>query len=304
MRYVIGDVHGCFQEMQQLIRRIEEKDRYARFIFVGDFIDRGPAVMETLEWAMKHVTKSGKYRSVLGNHEQMVIDWFQAYQQWYADPQAFYGYMPQPTYDFLERLQERGLYEPEKIRPYIDFMKTLPYQITAHVRGAGGGRVTYDIVHAWVPPDGSGPEESDTYIWERVRNETGNDENDHVIIHGHTPTPLERRNKSRKYDIPGMITYRKQAVNLDGGCVFAPSEPQVPCMLCAICLETLEEIYSDTIRGRLAGRTGAAEERIEHYETKYARRDQNPFRQEILQRLRHSGDEAGKGLDGRCAGLF
>lgn len=52
MHYAIGDVHGCYDELMALLKTIEERDADARYIFVGDFIDRGPKVWETLMWAM------------------------------------------------------------------------------------------------------------------------------------------------------------------------------------------------------------------------------------------------------------
>lgn len=44
MHYCIGDIHGCFDEMLLLIQKIENTDKDAEFIFLGDFIDRGPKV--------------------------------------------------------------------------------------------------------------------------------------------------------------------------------------------------------------------------------------------------------------------
>lgn len=48
MHYVIGDVHGCYDEMTALLAKIESMDPEAEIWFVGDFIDRGPKVWETL----------------------------------------------------------------------------------------------------------------------------------------------------------------------------------------------------------------------------------------------------------------
>ncbi len=47
-----------------------------------------------------------------------------------------------------------------------------------------------------------------------------------------------------------MISYRRNMINLDGGCVFYENFAQFPCMLCALCLETLEEIYPWTVEER------------------------------------------------------
>ena len=40
MHYAIGDVHGCYQAMIKLIRKIEREDADAQFILIGDVIDR------------------------------------------------------------------------------------------------------------------------------------------------------------------------------------------------------------------------------------------------------------------------
>lgn len=51
---------------------------------------------------------------------------------------------------------------------------------------------------------------------------------------------------------PGFINYRDNAINEYGGCVFINGYwDQGPCMLCAICLETLEEIYPYDWRDRI-----------------------------------------------------
>ena len=49
MHYVIGDIHGCYQDMIALLNKIESQDQDAQIIFVGDFIDRGPDVDKVLE---------------------------------------------------------------------------------------------------------------------------------------------------------------------------------------------------------------------------------------------------------------
>ena len=46
MHYVIGDIHGCYQDMMALLNKIESQDQDAQIIFVGDFIDRGPDVVK------------------------------------------------------------------------------------------------------------------------------------------------------------------------------------------------------------------------------------------------------------------
>ena len=288
MHYVIGDVHGCFKDLMKLLDKIEEKDKAARFIFVGDFIDRGPDVWETLEWAKGHVTKTGKYRSVMGNHEKMIIEWYPDFCRWY-EKRKDRAPVPMPMYDFLERVIEQEKDTPECLRPYVDFFRTLPLQITVRVPGKGRKRITYDIVHAFVPPRGTHKRKQEAfYLWDREKGFEGNFENDHVIVHGHTPTVIECSYVPGT--IPGMISYRRNAVNVDGGCVFAPNHPESPCMLCALCLENLEEIYPYTLEERMQMQLPDASESIREALTEQVKKEHQEYlrdgsRAEILRRL-------------------
>ena len=42
--YAIGDIHGCLDKLRSLLLRCEKHadGRPAAFVFVGDYIDRGP----------------------------------------------------------------------------------------------------------------------------------------------------------------------------------------------------------------------------------------------------------------------
>lgn len=65
-KFIIGDVHGCFDTLQALIKKLP-KD--ADLVFVGDLIDRGTKSKEVVEFV-----KSNGYDCVMGNHEKMAID--------------------------------------------------------------------------------------------------------------------------------------------------------------------------------------------------------------------------------------
>src|SRR5262249_5011320 len=81
---IIGDVHGCFDELVELLTLLgysmvpQEGDRAHRFavkhaegrrlILLGDLVDRGPKVPETLGLAMSAV-EAGIGRCVPGNHD-------------------------------------------------------------------------------------------------------------------------------------------------------------------------------------------------------------------------------------------
>jgi predicted MPP superfamily phosphohydrolase len=72
---VIGDIHGHAEELRTLLRQLGYEERNGGYvaegrnaIFVGDFIDRGPAIREVLQIARAMVSRNGAY-AVLGNHE-------------------------------------------------------------------------------------------------------------------------------------------------------------------------------------------------------------------------------------------
>ena len=135
MHYVIGDVHGCFDEMMILINKIEEKDENARFIFVGDLIDRGPKVMSVLNWAMANITQDGKYQSVMGNHEAGVIEWYHEFLVWWKEREAGEDSMPMPEthYDFSQIMEGMNMLTPEKLQPIIHFFTSLSYSKTIEI---------------------------------------------------------------------------------------------------------------------------------------------------------------------------
>lgn len=68
--YVIGDVQGCFTELQQLIDLIQFDEACDKLIFVGDLVNRGPDSLKVLQWVFsnQHCTLT-----VLGNHDLHLI---------------------------------------------------------------------------------------------------------------------------------------------------------------------------------------------------------------------------------------
>ena len=67
--FVVGDVHGMFSALRELLalpRFDEDRDR---LFSVGDLIDRGPDSREALDWLAKPWL-----HAVRGNHEQLLLD--------------------------------------------------------------------------------------------------------------------------------------------------------------------------------------------------------------------------------------
>ena len=77
---VIGDVHGCADELEELLTLLGYRfvdGAYAhpegrQAIFVGDLVDRGPRVLDTVRIAQAMVERGSAY-AVPGNHDQKLV---------------------------------------------------------------------------------------------------------------------------------------------------------------------------------------------------------------------------------------
>lgn len=62
---IIGDVHGCYDELNQLLVHELRFQREDRVILLGDLVDRGPKSHEVLRFA-----EAFKFEVILGNHDE------------------------------------------------------------------------------------------------------------------------------------------------------------------------------------------------------------------------------------------
>ena len=64
--YVVGDIQGCFEPFQHLLKQVRFNPDKDRLWSTGDLINRGPQNLETLRWFYTH---RDNVTVVLGNHD-------------------------------------------------------------------------------------------------------------------------------------------------------------------------------------------------------------------------------------------
>ncbi|AAQ61727.1 symmetrical bis(5'-nucleosyl)-tetraphosphatase [Chromobacterium violaceum] len=64
--YAIGDIQGCFEPFQQLLRLIDFNPGKDTLWLTGDLVNRGPQSLEVLRWVFQH---QDQVEMVLGNHD-------------------------------------------------------------------------------------------------------------------------------------------------------------------------------------------------------------------------------------------
>jgi serine/threonine protein phosphatase 1 len=77
LTFAVGDIHGCLDKLDRLLAACEAHAgaRPARYVFLGDYIDRGPHSRGVIDVLMaKQAARPGTVVCLRGNHEQMAVD--------------------------------------------------------------------------------------------------------------------------------------------------------------------------------------------------------------------------------------
>lgn len=170
--FIVGDIHGCFEQLNKILNRKQFDPKVDRVFSVGDLVDRG----SQSELSLEYISKPW-FHPVLGNHEKMAIMYF-------------HGLINEDIYiynggEWFVKLDQIKQYE------FVQAFQELPYLIeVSSTRGKVG------IVHAECPLDDweelkHCEDESikQKCIWGRdvVRGEAdGNVRNVDIIFSGHT----------------------------------------------------------------------------------------------------------------------
>lgn len=173
LTYAIGDIHGALHKLQSLIERCERHagDRPRSFVFVGDYIDRGPASAGVIDCLLAlEARMPGGVVALMGNHEAMLLS-------------IIDGVVP--AADWLSQggmatLDSYGVADVGEIpREHVAWLRAL------RLRHDDGRRF---FVHAGVDPDRPLEQQEDyDLLW--IREPFLSDSRDYgrLIVHGHTP---------------------------------------------------------------------------------------------------------------------
>ncbi|MCA9877235.1 MAG: serine/threonine protein phosphatase [Thermomicrobiales bacterium] len=188
--FVFSDIHGCYDELMALYRQLPLQPERDRVIFLGDYIDRGPASRRVLEQVMAWQQRYPHWVFLGGNHEDMMLDalhndgrhydtYFDIAEVWFASGGAatYRSYLPAGEQrDATDLVHAREII-PEEHRAWC---ASLPL----HFEDDG-----YIYVHGGVKP-GRTPAETDPFdlIWLRDEFLESTYDWGKKIIHGHTPT--------------------------------------------------------------------------------------------------------------------
>lgn len=131
---IIGDIHGHAEALEALLTQMGYRDRMGcwrhpdrQAIFVGDFIDRGPEQLRTVNIARRMV-EGGAAMAVMGNHEFNAIAWHTPDS---ANPGEFLRPNHSPKWGDKNRKQHAAFLDevggkPDLHREIVDWFMTLP----------------------------------------------------------------------------------------------------------------------------------------------------------------------------------
>lgn len=76
---LIGDIHGYADKLKALLQKLNYTSKNGfyshpgrKVLFVGDYIDRGPKIKETLK-LVRRMVESGNAIALMGNHEYNAV---------------------------------------------------------------------------------------------------------------------------------------------------------------------------------------------------------------------------------------
>ncbi len=235
MRYVVSDIHGCYDEFKELLALIHFSENDEMYI-LGDMVDRGPKPIALLKDLM------GRYNiyPVLGNHDYMALKILKKMNVLITEENAEHHLTQEDMTGYLYWIQDGGDMTAKQFSKLDEWDKEdiLDYLSEAVLyEQVRVGEKLYILVHAGLEHFEEGKPLSEYNLSDLIFSSPDyekrlfSDENIYLVT-GHRPT----------LSIPGHekpeIYCKNGHIAIDCGCVFGGR-------LAAFCLETEEEFYVD-----------------------------------------------------------
>ena len=177
----VGDVHGQYEKLKKLMRRIKFDPAQDILVFLGDLIDRGPESLQCFDYVM-HLQKQypNSVIYLMGNHEREMLDYFDALAKAKDEldirllnrTSQWLTYGGDKTLPQLQKLGAKAL------QNRLDYARNLPLYYRAG---------DYYFCHAGVNPDVPlEQQEEKDLIWIREKFYTGYHGKETIVV-GHSP---------------------------------------------------------------------------------------------------------------------
>ena len=213
--FAIGDIHGCKGLLEKIHNKILKKSEKVEgnkiLIYLGDYVDRGHKVKETINTIINFKPKDFKCVFIRGNHDQMLLDFVNGKSEsltvwlYNGGAETLKSYCGREISDDLLNNSAKKLQIREK------FIKALPKK---HLHFFNGLQFSYTwkdyfFVHAGIDPSRPLSKQRKTdMIWTRTpKFLASNQPFEKIIVHGHTPS----KNVEKKIN----------RINLDTGAVYS-----------------------------------------------------------------------------------
>ena len=191
--FAIGDVHGCADELDELLEMLPLKDS-STVVMLGDYIDRGPYSRRVLETLIEWKTKQDIV-TLCGNHEEMFREFLDG-----SDPQRVARFiLNRGSSTLADFADEHG--EWVIPRAHVEFLENLKlwHETDDHF-----------FVHAGVPDialkEIDSVRDREELLWIRRTFINNSRKWEKRIVHGHT--------------VVNAVEVSASRINVDTGCVF------------------------------------------------------------------------------------
>ena len=204
--YAIGDIHGCVDQLEQLLKAIKKDakdyDGDVRLVFLGDYIDRGPDSRGVIELLTTSKVPGTKQYFIKGNHEEAMLDVFDGRAKKAASWLSYGGKEMMESYGVGRKaLYDAGGDAGALLREVMPDHHQQFFRDLRRKKRIGD----YLFVHAGIRPGVPIKEQEDSdLLWIRDRFLKSDRDHGVVVVHGHT--------------ISGKPESKKNRIGIDTGC--------------------------------------------------------------------------------------